>query len=57
VTIRHAVGQHVLDQLGRLLLGFEPVRDYLARNISETEINYRGRGCVGSSTPSTPAVT
>jgi 2-polyprenyl-6-methoxyphenol hydroxylase-like FAD-dependent oxidoreductase len=48
VTIRHAVGQHVVDQLGRLLLGFEPVRDYLARNISETEINYRGRGCVGS---------
>ena len=48
VTIRHTVGQHVVDQLGRLLLGFEPVRDYLARNISEMKINYRGRGCVGS---------
>lgn len=48
VTIRHAIGQHVVNELARLLLGFEPVQDYLARNISEMEINYRGRGCLSS---------
>ena len=44
VTIRKAVGQHVFNALARLLLGFEPVRDYLTRSISEMEINYRGAG-------------
>jgi 2-polyprenyl-6-methoxyphenol hydroxylase-like FAD-dependent oxidoreductase len=48
VTIRHAVGQQVVNRLARLLLGFEPVHDYLTRNISETEINYRGGGCLSS---------
>ena len=48
MTIRKAVGQHVFNGLARLLLGFGPVRDYLTRNISEMEINYRGGGCVSS---------
>jgi 2-polyprenyl-6-methoxyphenol hydroxylase-like FAD-dependent oxidoreductase len=48
VTRRHAAGQHVVDGLARLLLGFEPVQDYLTRSISETGINYRGGGCVSS---------
>jgi 2-polyprenyl-6-methoxyphenol hydroxylase-like FAD-dependent oxidoreductase len=46
VTIRHAVGQHAVNELARVLVGFEPVHDYLARNISEIEIGYRGGGCV-----------
>jgi 2-polyprenyl-6-methoxyphenol hydroxylase-like FAD-dependent oxidoreductase len=48
VTVRHAVGQNAVDDLARLLLGFEPVQDYLTRNISELEINYRAGGCLSS---------
>ena len=46
MTIRHAAGQRLVDELARLLLGFGPVQDHLARNISETQINYRGGGYV-----------
>jgi 2-polyprenyl-6-methoxyphenol hydroxylase-like FAD-dependent oxidoreductase len=48
VTVRHAAGQHAVNALARLLLGLGPVRDYLVRNITETEINYRGGGYVSS---------
>lgn len=48
VTIGHAVGQRAVNELGRLLLGFDPVHDYLTRNISQMEINYRGGGCLSS---------
>ena len=48
VTRRHTAGQHAVNKLARLFLGFEPVQDYLTRNISETEINYRDGGCVSS---------
>jgi hypothetical protein len=48
VTRRHAAGQHLVDGLARLLFGFEPVRDYLTRSISEAGINYRGGGCASS---------
>jgi 2-polyprenyl-6-methoxyphenol hydroxylase-like FAD-dependent oxidoreductase len=48
VTIRRAIGQRTVDEVARLLLGLEPVDDYLTRNITETEINYRGVGCVSS---------
>jgi 2-polyprenyl-6-methoxyphenol hydroxylase-like FAD-dependent oxidoreductase len=41
VTIRHAAGQQAVYRLARLLLGLEPVHDYLTRNISEMGINYR----------------
>src|SRR4051794_775641 len=48
VTVRHAVAQHLVYGIARLLLGFEPVQDYLTRNITEMQINYRGGGCVSS---------
>jgi 2-polyprenyl-6-methoxyphenol hydroxylase-like FAD-dependent oxidoreductase len=48
VTIRHPAGQHLVNELARLIAGFKPVRDYLTRNISEMEINYRDGGCVSS---------
>lgn len=48
VTVRDAAGQQAVTQLARMLLGFEPVRDYLIRNISEVETNYRSGGCVSS---------
>jgi 2-polyprenyl-6-methoxyphenol hydroxylase-like FAD-dependent oxidoreductase len=48
VTIRHAAGQQLVYGIARLLMGFEPVQDYLTRNISEMQINYRGGGCVSS---------
>jgi 2-polyprenyl-6-methoxyphenol hydroxylase-like FAD-dependent oxidoreductase len=48
VTVRGAVGQRMVNEVARLLLGLEPVRDYLARNISQVEINYRRGGCVSS---------
>ena len=46
VTMRHSVGQQAVNQLARLLIEFEPVHDYLNRNITELEINYRGLGCI-----------
>jgi 2-polyprenyl-6-methoxyphenol hydroxylase-like FAD-dependent oxidoreductase len=48
VTVRRAAGQRLVYGIARLLLGFRPVRDYLARNITETEIHYRGRGYVSA---------
>jgi hypothetical protein len=48
VTVRRAAGQRLVYGIARLLLGFRPVRDYLARNITESEINYRGRGYVSA---------
>jgi 2-polyprenyl-6-methoxyphenol hydroxylase-like FAD-dependent oxidoreductase len=48
VTIRHAAAQDVVYALARLLLGLAPVRDRLTRNITELQINYRGRGCVSA---------
>jgi 2-polyprenyl-6-methoxyphenol hydroxylase-like FAD-dependent oxidoreductase len=48
VTIAGAAGQRAVDALAHLLLGFQPVQDYLARNITEMEINYRDVGCVSS---------
>jgi 2-polyprenyl-6-methoxyphenol hydroxylase-like FAD-dependent oxidoreductase len=48
VTVRHAAGQQLVYGIARLLVGFEPVQDYLTRNISEMEINYRDGGCVSS---------
>jgi 2-polyprenyl-6-methoxyphenol hydroxylase-like FAD-dependent oxidoreductase len=46
VTMRHSLGQEAVNQLARLLIEFEPVHDYLNRNITELEINYRGIGCI-----------
>ena len=46
VTVRRAAGQRLVYGIGRLFLAFQPVRDYLTRNITEIEINYRGRGYV-----------
>jgi FAD binding domain len=48
VTVRTAAGQRLGYRIARLLLGFRPVRDYLAPNIAEMEINYRGREYVSA---------
>jgi FAD binding domain len=48
VTIRNTAGQRLVYGIARLLLGVKPVQDYLARKISETEIDYRASGCVSA---------
>ena len=48
VTVRHAAAQRLVYGIARLLTRLEPVRDYLTRNIAEVEIDYRGRGWVGT---------
>jgi 2-polyprenyl-6-methoxyphenol hydroxylase-like FAD-dependent oxidoreductase len=46
VTLRHTIGQKAVNYCAKILIEFEPVHHYLNRNITELEINYRGRGYV-----------